>query len=300
MTAAGWKTERPGGAPFAVRNVCFDTDPVVFHHPGRTGRRNPNRIEGLLELKKDVFAAMGGRGRFRDRKERFWLPAPEPAAIDHELAERLTVIFPSNLADPGSGPRSLAYFGGPSRIAGRDLHPWTNRQGLAAIDAMLPDVTTEFLAIFDSGDVFFTDSLRVALDRFRSDFDCELLIGAAQNFWPRQLDRTPEVRAFCERTPTGGGREHRYVNSGMLIGRTDFYRGFSRELLAMESATPNDDQSLFYHGYVKHHPAVQLDHRCAIFQCEFDEEIAWRAPPRLPGLRGLAQRVGWLRRKRGR
>jgi hypothetical protein len=274
-----------------VRNRVFETRPILFHHPGRTGRGNSNRIEGLIELKRDLFATIreGGGGWFRDRKEGHRLPVPASAAVDEELGQWLTVVFVSNLAEPGSGPRSLDHFGCPYRIIGRDIKRWSFQERLRAIDGFLPEIDTEYMLVADADDVFAVASLRTALERFEDEFDCEMLINAAQNFWPPELDRDPSIRAFCDATPAPGGPEHRYVNGGLWIGRTDFYREIAAEVLLTPPVRPGSDQCVLYCLYQKHHPAIQVDHRCRIFQCEFDEELEWESPPRTRWLRRLAE-----------
>jgi hypothetical protein len=296
--------------PLDVRNRVFGTSPIVFHHPGRTGKRNRNRIEGIIELKRDLFDLIGDRrnGRYLDRKEKRRLSIPTPAAVDEELGSKLTVVFVSNLSEPGSGPRSLDYFGTPYRIIGADIEKWDFEKRLLYVDRLLPEVKTEYMMVMDSDDVFTVAALDIALERFRRDFDCQLLFNAGQNFWPPELDESTSVRAFCDRTPSDNGPEHRYVNGGMWIGRTDFYRRISKEILNTSSPRPGDDQSIFYLMYQKYHPEIQLDYRCQIFQCEFDEELEWEVPTSNRWLRKMSRSwppaiqraTGMLRRKRGR
>jgi len=292
-----------------VYNRVFGTRPILFHHPGRTGPYNPNRIEGVLEIKRDLFAAIGkpGKGSFKDRKEGFDLPIPRPALVDEELGKLLTVIFVSNLDEPGSGPRSLDHFGCPYHIIGQDIETWSFTEKLRAVDKFLPEINTKYMLVADADDVFAVASLRHAIDEFEDKFDCDMLINAAQNFWPPELDKDPTIKNFCDTTPASGGPEHRYVNGGLWLAKTDFYRKITKEVLSTQPAREGCDQCVFYVLYRKYYPVIQLDHRCQIFQCEFDEELSWDVLPQNQWLRWLAKRlpsglqkaVGLCRQKRG-
>jgi hypothetical protein len=250
-------------------------------------------MDGIIDLKRDLFALIGdpANGYFIDRKEGHRLPIPNVAPVDSEVAQRLTTIFVSNLDEPGSAPRSLDYFGCPYLVIGKEIVEWGFQKRLKAIAAHLEEVGTEYLMVLDSDDVFAVDSLATVVDRFEKRFECDMLMNAAQNFWPPELEDDPGLRKFCESTPSVGGPEHKFVNGGLWIARTEFYRGIVDEVMSTRPARDGCDQSVFYQVYRNHYPAIQMDYRCEIFQCEFDEELEWEAGPRAPWLRGLTERL---------
>lgn len=260
---------------FRVRNKVFGTYPSVFHHPGRIG--DGNRIFGIVQLKKLWFDLIGNseNGFFWDQKEnlRFKIPTPSQS-IAKEIGDQVTVIFVTNLKEPGSGPRSLDYFGIPYRILGSNIKVWSsNGLKIKLLNQELPNIKTKYFMLLDANDTFVISDLSRVLDLFENSFDCDMLLNAGQNLWPHWLDEMKEFQEFCDQIGDQVGSAHRYVNTGALIAKTDFYKEIVQTFDIDQAPLPGDDQAAFYPLYKKYYPKIQLDYYCQIFQCEFDEEI---------------------------
>ena len=260
-----------------VRNKSFGTYPTIFHHPGRIGDINGNRVSGIVKLKQRFFESIAdpdNRREFFDRKEKIQLSVPRTPETSNPVSN-LSVVFVSNLKELGSSPRSLDHFGIPYFVLGKDIVEWSNAEKLRAIHEFLPEVETKYLMFLDSDDTFVISHLRYVVDLFEREFSCEMLINAAQNCWPPELfsDEFRECVDFAENVAEARLGSRKYINSGAWIARTSFYREFSEDLLATKAPQEGDDQGLFYILYKKYYPRILLDYRCQIFHCEFDEEL---------------------------
>lgn len=260
---------------FRVKNKAFGTYPSIFHHPGRIG--DGNRILGIIQLKRIFFDLIGTseNGYFWDFKEKIRLKIPTaPVLQPAKVAEKLTVIFVSNLQESGSGPRSLDFFGIPYRILGSHITQWTsNGLKLELLEKELPSIRTKYFMLLDSNDTFVINDLAQAIELFETEFDCDILLNAGQNLWPGWLDSMKEYRLFCDQIGEQFESPHRYVNTGAFIAKTDFYREIVKNFDINEAPLPGDDQAAFYPLYKQYYPRIQLDYYCKIFQCEFDEEL---------------------------
>lgn len=184
----------------------------------------------------------------------------------------------TNLQEPGSGPRSLDYFGTPYRILGSRIEKWSNKLKIKFLNSEIPNIKTKYFLLLDNDDTFLVDNLSKVVETFETSFTCDMLINAAQNLWPkRQLEKSG-VRSFCERIGDKVGSYHKFVNGGAWIARTQFYKEIMGTFDIDKAPLPGDDQSALYLLYKKHYPKIQLDHFCAIFQCEFDEELEVEYP----------------------
>lgn len=260
---------------FRVKNKMFGTYPSIFHHPGKIG--DGNRILGIVQLKKMFFDLIGDakNGYFWDHKEKIRLKIPKPSDLkSKEIADKLTVIFVSNLQEIGSGPRSLDYFGISYRILGSQLKQWSsNGLKLEFLKDELPKIKTKYFLLLDSNDTFIINNLIQAIEIFETSFDCDVLLNAGQNLWPNWPEEMREYRSFCDQIGERIGSQHRYVNTGAFIAKTEFYRKIVETFDINEAPLPGDDQAAFYPLYKQYYPRIQLDHYCKIFQCEFDEEL---------------------------
>ena len=258
---------------FCVKNKKFGTYPSIFHHPGRIG--DGNRIIGIVHLKKLFFDLIGDSesGYFWDDKESIRLKiARLNTSVNTEVSDKLTIIFVSNLKEAGSGPRSLDYFGIPYRILGSQVNKWSNGLKIKFLNDELPSIKTKYFMLLDSSDTFVINDLSRAIEIFEAS-NCEMLLNAGQRFWPHWIDGMKEYRSFCDQIGDEMKSCHRYVNTGALIAKTEFYREIAKTFDVDEAPLPGDDQSAFYPLYKKYYPRIQLDYHCKIFQCEFDEEL---------------------------
>lgn len=258
---------------FRVKNRLFDTYPSIFHHPGKIG--DGNRILGIVQLKKMFFDLIGDEknGYFYDHKEKIRLKIPKPNSLQFkEIADKLTVVFVSNLDEIGSGPRSLDHFGIPYRILGSQIDRWSNSLKIKLLNKELPNIKTKYFMLLDSSDTFIINNLSTVIELFEAS-NSDMLLNAGQRLWPGWLDEMKDYQIFCDQIGDQVGSQHRYVNTGALIAKTDFYQEIHTTFNVDEAPLVGDDQSAFYPLYKRYYPRIQLDYYCRIFQCEFDEEL---------------------------
>ncbi|PSB59238.1 glycosyltransferase domain-containing protein [Chamaesiphon polymorphus] len=260
---------------FRVRNKLFNTYPSIFHHPGKIG--DGNRIIGIVQLKKMFFDLIGdsNNGYFLDYKEKIRLKIPIFNSNKvNEIANKLTVIFVSNLKEIGSGPRSFDFFGIPYRMLGSQVNEWSsNGLKLEFLHNELPSIKTKYFMLLDSNDTFTINNLIQTIEIFETSFDCEVLLNAGQNLWPHWNDEMREYKLFCDLIGEKNNSDHKYINTGAFIAKTEFYREMIKTFDINKSPLPGDDQAAFYPLYKQYYPRIQLDYTCKIFQCEFDEEL---------------------------
>jgi hypothetical protein len=260
------------GIDLKIKNKKFNTYPIVFHHPGNVGSQN--NIIGIIRIKRMLFSIIGKNSSeyFCGRKELINYKVPSiKMESSNKTKELLTVVAITNLAEPGSGPRSLKSFGVDCKILGRDVKNWSNIEKIRLLKRKLASISTKYIMLLDSDDTFVVDGLDRVIEKIESMTECKLLMNAAQNFWPPILHRVSNTYEFCNHVGNERKSSHRYVNSGVFIAEV----GFLKQILEEEIAPPkeDDDQGLFCLLYQKYYPAFQLDYYCEVFQCEFDEEL---------------------------
>ena len=263
---------------FKIRNKLFGTYPIIFHHPGYVG--GPNNIVGILKIKKLFFNFVKGPSgqTFLDRKEmiKYEIPASRELPTP-DICKELTVIFITNLKEMGSAPRSLDYFGMPYRVFGSEVKNWKNSEKIALLIKELPLITTKYFLLMDTDDTFAVDKLDRILEEIKSKPECKMLLNAAQNFWPAEQLEKYDVLSFCDKIGKEKKSAHKYINSGVFITETAFYRKIVPDMDVTKAPLIGSDQSLFYLLYKKYYPKVQLDYHCKVFQCEFDQELVIEA-----------------------
>jgi hypothetical protein len=223
-----------------LRNRQFGTAPLVVHAHG------PHATKPHWQPIRDAFFA-------QERRE---LGAP------HDL----TIITCNNGHEAmGLLESSLDLLGVPYLVTGRGIDPWVNaRDKPRAILEAAKKVETELLLYADSRDAILLDDPRRIVDRFRAGFDADLVFAADRMNWP------PLVRfgSFENEVAPKGAGDFRYLNGGVWIGRTEFCREVFAEAATMPPLPemPESEQGILKQLFQKHHPRVQLDYRCSMFQ----------------------------------
>jgi hypothetical protein len=266
-----------------VWNLRFGSQPTIFHHPGRIGNNCLNEIREIVALKQVFFSKIAGhksRGTFLDRKEKFLLPIPASPSVfspDPVLNKELTVLFVSNLPEKGSMARCLDFYGISYSILGQKIPRWTNVEKITLINEHLRFVRTPFVAFFDCDDVFATAPLQHALEIFKREFHCKMLLMGGEVLWPPVFKEAPyrKYSKFFEEVQESKKSNHIYLNSGGWIADTNFVRRLFVELNTTRfEPFPEDDQPRFWMVYEKYYPEMLIDYECKIFQCEFSVELS--------------------------
>ena len=190
--------------------------------------------------------------------------------------------------------RSLDLMGIRATVLGQGKTNWQNRDKFKLFADALDNVNTSYVIGADSCDVAFLDNPRIAVDRFESEFTCDLLFNATgSRCWPE----LPGLVHYQSALPlANAARGRHWINSGLFIGKTEFCRHYFRELADSPPVAGFEasDQAVVMQTWRDWYPSVQADYFSQIFQWfnEASSVMRWERP--------LAQRqrqlTTWLRR----
>ena len=141
---------------------------------------------------------------------------------------------------------------------------WVRKVQLLKIQALKPFIEKtrkKYYIGWDNTDVFFIDHPNRIIERFESEFNCEMLLNA-------EIDCSPPAAkkmGLYENLPLNGFQN--FLNSGLFIVKRDFFMDNfnlldSKEVLKGDEA----DQSKFHQLYSEKYPEIQIDSNCKIFQ----------------------------------
>ena len=130
---------------------------------------------------------------------------------------------------------------------------------IQALKAFIEKTRKKYYIGWDNTDVFFVDHPNRIIERFESEFNCEMLLNAEINCSPKCLSN------LYEKLPTKGFANH--LNSGLFILKGEFFLDCFSKLDAFKEF-PGDygDQSKFHQLYSEKYPQIQIDSNCKIFQ----------------------------------
>jgi hypothetical protein len=223
-----------------VTNMQFDSRPIVIHAHG--GHQHKPQWQSI--------------------RDRFF--ASQVCSVG-EL-NRLTILTCNN-GHPGMGllEKSLDHWGVTYQIAGRGIKSWTNSiHKPSSLSEAMRTIETEYTLYADSRDSIVVDDPNLAVERFESQFNCNLLFGADRLNWPP----LKEFKQFEDSVAPPRAKDFRYLNGGMWIGRTVFCRQFFHQATKTEplEESPESEQGILKQLFQRYHPQVSLDYECAIFQ----------------------------------
>ena len=245
--------------PMKVVNRLFDTEPVILHAAG------PLKLSPLWgSVERALFAAppsepVGARDDYT------FFTWNSGARRSHDRAKRL-----------GTAERCLRRLGVPHQVLGHGINPWTNIMKIMTLRKALADVATPFVIACDSADVLVLRDPSLCVDRFE-ELGADVVYIGDPSFWPPEFE---DLKSKERRVPGARGTAYPYLNAGALIGRTSFcldlfsaaaeqahpQLGIPRPPGNSGAGTSDDDQSIMKRLYLMHHPRVQVDFRCQIFQ----------------------------------
>jgi hypothetical protein len=171
-------------------------------------------------------------------------------------------------------------------VLGRDLKTWKHIYKIKLIvEHIKKHPYPGLLLHLDAPDVLVIDDLQPAVDRFNSDFQCDLLFGAEKNSAPgskttRGINES-EVR-FLSRIEQFEEASYdppfRYLNAGCFIGRKEYILELFSEALDIRKHLQlssrlhhgdymyDDDQLILRELHRRHYPRIQIDHGNKVFQ----------------------------------
>jgi len=281
--------------------------PSIYHNNGNRNvfvdrkrfRLNFGPAYCLL-LERQMYRQKGLQGQLR-----------KPAGLD--------IVLCTTVAEKQYTERMLEYLGIEDfTVLGRQLRRWQHTYKLELIvEHIKRNPQPGLLLHLDAPDVLVTGSLQPAVDRFCSEFECDLLFGAEKNSAPGSRatrNITTSERTFLARIEAFEEAHYqspfRHLNAGCFIGRKDaILELFSQALgsrmeLQLTSRLHhgdflyNDDQLLLRESHRNHYPRIQLDHECRVFQNLYaTERPEISASHPLPGgIRFLAAYLAYLSR----
>lgn len=132
---------------------------------------------------------------------------------------------------------------------------------IQALKAFAEKTRKKYLIGWDNTDVFFIGHPNRVVERFESEFDCEMLLNAEINCSPPMAKQI----GLYKKLPMSGFQN--FLNSGLFIFKRDYFMDMfnlidSKEVLRGDEA----DQSKFHQLYSEKYPEVQIDSNCKIFQ----------------------------------
>lgn len=193
----------------------------------------------------------------------------------------------------GALEASLQRLGIEAMVLAPNEGSWCNRDKLRLIAEALPSVTTPYVIGADSSDCLFLDSPQIAVDRFRTHFNCSLLFnGTGSRCWPE----LPAFVEFQQSLPLAARAQGRHwINSGLFIGETAFCREYFRALAESGPVKgfEGSDQAVVMATFPQWYPRVQIDYFSQLFQW-FNEELQVMRLERPPAQRH-AELLRWIR-----
>jgi hypothetical protein len=151
---------------------------------------------------------------------------------------------------------------------------WTNKIKWIYEYIESNECDTEYLMYCDPIDVIFQDSPQIALDIFK-EFNCDLLFMSSKS--TSGYECMPDIKSWAD---CQSGRNNRYLNAGVFIGRTEFVKEFLED--SLNYCTDNDckistwydylaskpdnfpigasDQDIFRYLEKKYYPRMQVDY----------------------------------------
>ena len=148
---------------------------------------------------------------------------------------------------------------------------------LKAINSGLVD--TEYVMWFDAGDVMLMNHPKYILDgyfKYFSEFD--LVFNAEKNNYPRDnrlggvdselVDRFHDVIDFDESKTHG--TPYKYLNSGCLVGKTDYLKKFLEHASTIGMDQAINDTVMCRVAQYDMKDKVAVDNKCKLFVCLYD------------------------------
>lgn len=145
-------------------------------------------------------------------------------------------------------------------VLGKSVKKWSNKVKVNLLNDHLKSVSTDYILVLDSSDVFLLRSLEGIVKEFKQH-DCQALFNAEKIIWP--LDLSEEIKSFEESIHPGF-----YLNAGAWIA----YSKFAKELLQIVSELKvdtshlNSEQVYYKYAYKLFYPKIKVDVSSSIFQ----------------------------------
>lgn len=228
---------------FGITNLLFGTSPIAAHCPGP-----------LHESWHRMVATVMAQPRRQ-------CDCSDVTIITWNNADDARPDKPGGVLE-----RSLERLGVRTLVLGQGLTNWRNRQKIGLTADALKTIRTPYVIGADSCDVIFWDNPRLAVERFKEHFACDLVFNATgSRCWPE----LPEFVQFESSRPMAKVAQNRHwLNAGLFVGRTEFCREYFQTLAAepAEKCYEASEQAIMKRTWPRFYPRVQLDYFSQMFQ----------------------------------
>ena len=233
-----------------MENHTFGTTPLLLHAPN-----DSNQF-------------------WRKTVKRFFLEQPQR---QYGAVPDMTVFTWNSGSQPGVFEQSMERLGMPCTCLGRGVSDWTHLKKMQLLATALRYVTTPYVLAADSYDVLVLGDLRKSVERFLG-MNRQICFNAAEVGNKGGLASSLAIEHECHR---GKGRL-RHLNSGLMIGKTEFCLMFydiaaqlvpvTRQVINQWSGETKmlcNDQAAMKVASHLFYADVGLDHECRIFQIPY-------------------------------
>jgi hypothetical protein len=214
---------------------------------------------------------------------REWLGAIDRCLSDEDLrgccaeVEGLTIVTYNNRPEPQLLERCLDHIGIRNYVVlGKDVQNWTWLHKISLVHDYLASgaCNTPYILCLDGDDVIIVRDPADLVNDFLATGTDILFCGTRGDQPP-----SPECWEFENAVPTYSDPQHRHLNAGCYLGRTDHVHARLGEIAEgierregwcfHEGAV--DDQLAWRHLHRRYWPAIQVDVACRLF-LRFDED----------------------------
>jgi hypothetical protein len=211
-----------------IKNLIYNTNPIIFHAQGKL------KFCPLWTNIKDVCSSL--------------------KKIPSELA-----IVTFNNGNTVGGKEIGCFeqsIQNQCTIMGKEIINWRNALKIQLTVEFLENTKVDYILSADSSDVVV-----YSFDNIIESFEnkkCQMLYNAEMHCYPNknnsEIEKSKFKKPFC------------HLNSGVWIGKREFALEFYKELQLIINEKTISDQGCIREIYLKWYPKILIDDNCSIFQ----------------------------------
>ena len=232
-----------------IDNLIFGTSPLIVHAPG------------LRHNSKKMF--------IHRALNQYWMPIAtnlekkEPGGCRKETKDNITIITWNNTGIKGCCELSLDNLGLDYLVLGKNIRNWRNINKITSALEVIDSINTPYIMALDCFDVIVLRDPYEAIEKFKT-MDCDMLFNAEKIYYPDYglastgyysiTDKWKIFEANIE------NNVWKYLNSGALLAKTEFYKEFLINCLQRYN-TLNEDRESFplpKDPFYKKYPAYKI------------------------------------------
>jgi len=262
-----------------IKSLKTNTYPLIVHAPGWTVSQSSTeayRHNKLNPLWTSIVNAW--------RKDKI-------NKISHQQFKDLTIITINNSAKKGILEKSLDRLGVPYIVLGKDVNDWKNIYKIQLFHKAINSINTTYVMGLDAYDVLVLRDPKEAVEKFKN-MDCDMLFNGEVTFYPScnslgQVKKSFITEEWKEFQKNIAKSPWAYLNAGMWIAKTEFYRKFIKECFTRNAESlvkagrlpiyrkqedkghhqklTESEQVIMHWVFKDFYPRVQIDYENSIF-----------------------------------